>query len=122
MCFWSLVGDVKIVKSSWTGTVYIRANGSIDPPSAPITTSDNITYTLTDNITSSDSGIIIERNDIVIDGAGFQLAGAGSGIGINLSNRINVSIRNITIINFQTGIYLDNSNDSTLIQNNIKKK
>lgn len=34
------------------GTIYIRADGSIDPPSAPISTVDKVTYTLTGNITS----------------------------------------------------------------------
>jgi len=59
----------------WTGTVYIRADGSIDPPDAPIITYDNVTYTLTDNIASSDCGIIILRDGIVIDGAGFSVEG-----------------------------------------------
>jgi len=47
------------------GTIYIRADGSIDPPTAPITTVDNVTYTLTGNIYDS---IVVERNNTVIDG------------------------------------------------------
>jgi len=30
---------------AWTGTVYIRADGSIDSPDIPIKTYDNVTYT-----------------------------------------------------------------------------
>jgi len=29
---------------AWTGTVYIRADGSIGPADAPIITYDNVTY------------------------------------------------------------------------------
>jgi len=57
------------------GTIYIRANGSVDPPTAPISTLNNVTYTLTDNITSTGiyDSIIVERNNIVIDGDGYML-------------------------------------------------
>ncbi len=47
--------------------IYIRADGSIDPPTAPIKTLDNITYTLTNNVYGL---IVVERNNIIIDGAG----------------------------------------------------
>jgi hypothetical protein len=33
--------------------VYIRADGSVYPPTVPIATTDNITYTLTDDINGS---------------------------------------------------------------------
>lgn len=39
---------------------------SIDPPDAPIITYDRKTYTLTDNITTSADGIVIERDDIIL--------------------------------------------------------
>jgi len=93
----SLVFNIQPAKSEWTGTVYIRADGSIDPPDSPIITYDNITYTLTDNITSSTDGIVVERDNIIIDGAGYTLQGAGSGKGVDLSGRSNVTIKNVTI-------------------------
>jgi len=31
----ALAFNIKPAKGEWTGTVYIRANGSIDPPDAP---------------------------------------------------------------------------------------
>jgi hypothetical protein len=61
-----LVFNVQTVRAS--GTVYIRADGSIDPPSAPIYTPDNVTYFLNGSITSDADGIVIERDNIVIDG------------------------------------------------------
>jgi hypothetical protein len=58
-----------------TGTIYIRADGSIDPSTAPIQRNGD-TYTLTDNIFQSDiyaTTIVIERDNIVFDGAGYTL-------------------------------------------------
>jgi len=65
----ALVLNVKQANSDWTGTVYIRADGRVDPPDAPIKRDGNV-YTLTDYIGSSANGIVIERDNIVLDGAG----------------------------------------------------
>ena len=116
----TLTGEIKPAKSEWTGTVYIRADGSIDPPDAPIVTYDNITYTLTDNITSSENGIVIERDNIVVDGAGYTIQ--STGIGIDLPNRSNVTIENINIEGFSGGyggIRLDQSSNIRILGNNI---
>ncbi|MEM3699489.1 MAG: hypothetical protein QXL57_01285 [Candidatus Bathyarchaeia archaeon] len=71
----ALTFNVREAESDWNGTVYIRADGSVDPPDAPIVTFDNVTYTLTDNITSSGDGIIVERDNIIIDGSGYTIQG-----------------------------------------------
>ena len=47
-------------------------NGSIDPVGAPIQRNGNI-YTLTGNITSSADGIVVQRDNIIIDGAGYTV-------------------------------------------------
>jgi len=112
---------------AWTGTVYIRADGSIDPSDAPIITYDNVTYTLTDNITSSGDGIVVERDNIVVDGAGYTVQGTmeWSSSGIDLSYRSNVTIKNVGIKRFWFGIeffkYARNNNVSgnRIINNNI---
>ena len=69
-CMPTLTFKIKPVECAWTGTVYIRNDGSIDPSDAPIATSDNITYTLTDDIIGS---IVIEKSYITLDGAGYAL-------------------------------------------------
>ncbi len=97
-------------------TIYIRADGSIDPPTANITTVDNVTYTLTGNINES---IVIQRNNIVLDGAGYVLQGTESGNGIALSGRSNVTVKNVEIKTFGTGIGIDSSSDITISANNI---
>jgi len=99
--------------------IYIRANGNVDPPTAPIQRSSNF-YTFTDNIQGL---IIVERDNIVIDGAFHTLQGTGSETGIDLSGRKNVTIQNLEIKNFDVGLYLSSSSQitiqgSTISQNN----
>ncbi|MEM4704408.1 MAG: hypothetical protein QXJ02_04995 [Candidatus Bathyarchaeia archaeon] len=39
------------VSTSWaSGTIYIRLDGSIEPPTANIATTDNVTYVFTGNL------------------------------------------------------------------------
>ncbi len=56
-----------------SGTIYIRADGNIDPPTAPISTLDNITYTLVEDI--YDDEIVVQRSNIIIDGNEHELKG-----------------------------------------------
>ena len=116
----TLAFNIQPAKGEWTGTVYIRADGSIDPPSAPISTVDDVTYTLTGNITSDADGIVVERDHIVIDGAGYTIQGPGSypSRGIDLSRRTNVTVRNIHIKSFSCGIYLFLSSNYNSITGN----
>lgn len=86
-------------------TIYIRADGSIDPLTANITTSDFVNYYFTE---SNYVRIMVERNNIVIDGANHTLQGTESmeSKGIDLSGRENITIRNTRIQGFYYGIYL----------------
>jgi parallel beta-helix repeat protein len=115
--------NVQPVKGEWTGTVYIRADGSIDPPDAPIITYDNVTYTLTGNITITAYGacaLIVERDNIVINGNGYMLqACANDTIGVMLTGRTNVTIRNMTIKNFGPCISLTSSSYIKIIANDV---
>jgi len=102
----SLAVNSQMARSVWTGTVYIKADGSIDPSDAPIITYDNMTYTLIGNITSSADGIVVERDNVIINGAGCILQGAMNGCGVDLSGRSNVTVMNMRIQNFEFGIFL----------------
>jgi parallel beta-helix repeat protein len=113
--------NIKPVKSEWTGTVYIRADGSIDPPDAPIITYDNIVYTLIDNITSSGNCIIVERDHIVLDGAGYTVECSTRSSVIALSKRVNVTVKNFNILNGFVGIDLVRSFGCKIIRNNVTK-
>jgi parallel beta-helix repeat protein len=110
----TLTFSVQPVEAS--GTVYIRADGSIDPLTASISTSDNITYTLTSSIPGS---IVVERDNIVLDGAGFTVQGEGNDTGIDLSNRNNVTIKNTNIKDFNIGVQLWRTNSTKISGNNV---
>jgi len=105
--------NVQPVKAS--GTIYIRANGSIDPLGAPISTIDNVTYTFTGNINDS---IVIERSNITINGNGYTLQGSGSGTGFYWFVS-NVTIKNTNIKNFSYGVYIRSSSFNTVSGNTI---
>ena len=103
------------------GTIYIRSDGSIDPPTAPIQR-DGDMYVLTDNITSSaDNGIVIQRNNMTLDGADYTLQGPGGygSTGIFLSGRSNVTIRNMEIMAFDTSILLEWSSNNNISGNTV---
>jgi len=64
-------------------------------------------YTFTDNI---DGNIIVQRDNVVINGAGHTLQGTGVETGIDLSGRTNVTIQNMVIKTFDDALYLYSSN------------
>ena len=86
----TLAFNIEPVKAS--GTIYIRADGSIDPPSAPIQRDGDV-YAFTDDIYDS---IVLQKNNIVIDGAGKTVQGTDEldSRGIDLSNMMNVTVKN----------------------------
>ncbi|MCJ7469306.1 M28 family peptidase [Candidatus Bathyarchaeota archaeon] len=110
-----LYSAFKIMTAEAVGTIYIRADGSIDPPTAPIQRNGDL-YTFTDNIYDS---IAVQRSNIIIDGAGFTLQGSGSGSGFFLSNVNNVTIDDADIKVFQFGILLQTSSNNSIHGNNI---
>jgi hypothetical protein len=61
--------QIGVVKAE--GIIYIRADGSIDPSTAPIQRNEEV-YTLVDNI---EGYVILERNNTVFDGAGYTIGG-----------------------------------------------
>jgi parallel beta-helix repeat protein len=102
--------NIQSGSAAWSGSVYIRTDGSIDPPDAPIYTTDNVTYVLTDNITSDLIGIDVERSNIVLDGAGYTIQGSmtpySHGIGCYQSN---TTVINVIVNGFWADIDLGGS-------------
>ena len=117
--YWLLQGS--FVLEAGPPTVYIRADGSIDPPDAPISTVDCVTYTLTGNIYSGAYGIVVQRSNIIIDGAGYTVEGTGvvDSKGISLSELTNVTIKNTNIKRFYYCISFFRSSSSNIQVNNI---
>lgn len=100
--------------------VYIRADGSVDPPTAPMQRNGSI-YTLTGNITTSIDGIWIERSNVILDGAGYTVQGSGGtgSIGVYSRGENSLTIKNFKISGFSSGIMLDESSDNTISGNII---
>jgi len=115
----SITGFFQVVKAE-SAPIYINADGSISPSTAPIYTADNVTYTFTGNMSyPAYNGIVVERSNIVIDGNGYMVQGScsDSGIGLNLMDVGNVTIEGANFEWFQKGILLSNSNNNTIIGN-----
>jgi len=108
---------IKPAKSEWTGTVYIRADGSIDPPDAPIITYDNITYIVTSDLVGT---IIIERDNIILNGTSHFVGGViGGRYGIRLEHVRNVTVTNFNINSVQYGIGVFYSNSCNIVKNTV---
>jgi parallel beta-helix repeat protein len=101
------------------GTVYIRADGSVYPPTAPILKVKDNYYVLTANVTDP---IVVERDNIVIDGRDYAIQRTGerdNTTGIDLTARTNVTIRSTKIQDFWVGINLGNSYHDNIVENNM---
>jgi parallel beta-helix repeat protein len=114
--------DLQLVKAY--GKIYIkadgsiiRANGNVDHLTVNILNFNNVTYTFTDN---NYDDIVVERDNIVIDGAGYTLQGDGIGYGISLFERHNVTIKNMEIDAFSFGIWLSDSHNNTILGTILK--
>ncbi len=132
--------DTQPVYSQNSGIIYILSDGSVTTSTnitVPIQRDGNI-YTFTDNI--DNYYLVVQRNNIVVDGASYYLTGQGE-IGIDLRSRNNVTIKNLqigfavygiylwsasrntisgnTLINNNYGVYLIEASQNTVVGNNI---
>ncbi len=96
--------NVKIVRAS--DIIRVRDDGSVEGTEK--IQRDVEVYTLTGNIDSSvgsnEAFIFVEKNNIIIDGAGYTLQGIGHGTAICMMRKQNVTIKNFNIEGFETGI------------------
>jgi parallel beta-helix repeat protein len=104
----------------------ITSYGSINPSTAPIQRDGNV-YTFTSDIVGYT--VAVERDNVVLDGAGYTLTGLGNSTGIFLKNRNGVTVRNMRITGFTYGIRLfaedfmggtsaDNTLSGNILENN----
>lgn len=94
---------VRPIKAS--GTIYILQNGSINPPSAPIQRNGDV-YVIVSNI---EDNIVVQRDNIILDGAGHFLIGSEQGAGIDLYSVDNVTVVNLKINGFNIGVEIGSS-------------
>jgi uncharacterized repeat protein (TIGR02543 family) len=106
------------VKADGSINVTINPDGSITQSSTVISTSDQATYTLTQDFSGS---ITVQRSNIVLDGAGHTLTGSGTENGIYLSSVNSVTVKNTVIKGgFDQGINLVQSSNNIIEQNTIE--
>ncbi len=110
------VHGIRLVMAS--ATIHVRADGTIDPATAPILRSGS-RYVLTGNITCDADGVVVETDNIVLDGAGYRLSGSGRGKGVNLAYRRNVTVERLGVMRFEVGINLYKSADITVSANSL---
>jgi len=101
-------------------TIYIKADGTVDPPTAPIQRDGNV-YTFMGNIPyPAYYGIVVQRSNIIIDGNGYTLQGPGGDYyGFLLTSISNVMIKNTHVEDYLHGISLDSSSFNTVSGNTI---
>ena len=68
----------------------------------------------------SNGGLIAGADDIVINGSGYTIIGDFTGIGI-FSNQTNVTIKNLQVKDFSTGIAIENTRSNTIENCNLRK-
>jgi hypothetical protein len=121
------VFDIELVEANFMPlnipphNIEIIANGTV-------TGTNNITrvgssYEFTANVSGS---ILVSCDNITINGNGYSLIGNGGSTGIFMEGRQNVTIKNLTISNFERGIeysyyreMFSDSRDNALLSNNI---
>lgn len=106
-------------------TIIINSNGTITPANAPIIQNGD-TYTLTDNVYVNRSGIEIQRNNTIFDGANHILQGKytgepdyGFGLIVQLPRLNNITVKNLVIDHFERiGISIWNNASNLTFYNN----
>jgi parallel beta-helix repeat protein len=102
-------------------TVVINSDGSVTPTSAPILREGN-KYTLTDDVlmpSSTNEGIKVEADNIILNGAGHSVQGHGDSDAIYLEGRTGVTIQNFIVENFYWGLTLIDCTKCTIYGNNL---
>ena len=125
VCFFFLIGFCVIstqTLKAQQNEIHILQDGNINPITASIQRTGDL-YTLTSNVYIS---IIVEKDNIIIDGNGYAVAN------LNLVQRTNITIKNVDsniwlvntsnsiVFGCQGNIRLDNCFNNNIFENNFK--
>jgi parallel beta-helix repeat protein len=111
---------IPVSRAEVFATIYIKSDGSIetDPPGLHVNLSGSGgLYYLTGDVYGR---IVIERDNVVLDGGGFRLYGLSYGrrsVGVQVYGRRNITIINLKIDSFHEGIGIANSSDVRVVGN-----
>jgi hypothetical protein len=106
---------IRTVQSQSFNTIYIRADGSVE--GTELIEIQDDTYIFLNDISGS---IVVSKDFITIDGSGYTLMGTddSSQRGISLSNRKNITVTNLVIMNYYIGISCGGTSSNITILNN----
>jgi parallel beta-helix repeat protein len=106
---------IQPVESQSFETIYIRSDGTVE--GTDLIEISNNTYIFLNDISGS---IVVSKDFITIDGSGYALKGTddSSQRGISLSNRKNVTVTNMVIMNYHIGISCGGTASNITILNN----
>ena len=95
--------------------IYIRADGKVEPSNIPIQRNGNV-YTFQNDIINY--FLYIQCSNVVVDGANYTLQGNGTYFRGLLVYGDNVTIKNVHVSQFGSGIQLY-ANNVTIVRNNL---
>ena len=109
----TLGAAVQAQPNALSAPVTLGANGWSDPT---VGSWDGHTATLTADL---QRGIVIAVSNVVLDGGGHSVTGAGkgSGRGVYAKQLMGVTVRNLRVSNFDYGIYLEQCGEATVAGN-----
>jgi parallel beta-helix repeat protein len=108
---------IEVRKTEATGWIYIKGDGSVEGTSY-IATIDNSTYTFTHSIVNS--LIVVQRDNILLDGNSFLLDGSGaSETGILLDDVNGVVVKGTRVTGFEIGIAIGQGSGNSIYGNSI---
>ncbi|MEK6846029.1 MAG: FG-GAP repeat protein, partial [Nanoarchaeota archaeon] len=94
-----------------------RVNFGLSMPSCGSTLSRNFTFGA--NLVSNDTCFTMGANNLAVNGYGYNLTGNGSGTGLSISSYRGLSVSNLQVNNFSTGVNFYLANDTSLRNVNI---
>jgi parallel beta-helix repeat protein len=119
----TMLSAIPLLKANFIPTepfsfVYIRSDGIVEP-ATPLITAIGGVYTLRGDFTNT--SLVVERDGITLDGAGYSITGHGTGYGegVDITNRTNVTVKNLVINQFGVGILMDHASKNTLSGNKM---
>jgi parallel beta-helix repeat protein len=102
---------IQLVESQSFESIYIRADGSVEGTDK--TQRDGDVYTLIFDISGS---IVVERDNVVLDGAGYRLKGDGNENGIIFNDINNNTVKDLKLSSFNIGIVVMGSNGNKILE------
>jgi parallel beta-helix repeat protein len=101
-------------RSDLPPSLHILADGSVDPPTASVSRAGDV-YTLTGDVGVS---IIVDKNNVTIDGAGYKLWGNFSA-GVSLNEKSGVTVKNLVVKEATYAFHMYKASDNTFVGNTI---